>query len=234
MDDHLYRQRAAERALDYVENGMAIGLGTGSTASCMLRELAARLAEGRLHRIVGVPTSEQTAALARKLGIPLTTLEQHPSLDLALDGADEIDPHLRLIKGLGGAMLREKIVAASAQRFIVMASFSKRVERLGERSPLPVEVVAFGMPLCMRRLAALGAEPALRRDHTGAPFVTDEGNLILDSHFGIIDDPEALAAAICAIPGVVAHGLFLGMASLAVIAGPDGIVELECPDASRR
>ncbi|MGC9039240.1 MAG: ribose-5-phosphate isomerase RpiA [Roseiflexus sp.] len=234
MDDHLYRRRAAERALDYVESGMAIGLGTGSTASFMLRGLAARLADGRLQRIVGVPTSEQTAALARELGIPLTTLDRHPSLDLALDGADEIDPHLRLIKGLGGAMLREKIVAASAARFVVMASVSKRVERLGERSPLPVEVVTFGMPLCMRRLAALGGEPVLRCDHSGAPFVTDEGNLILDCHFGVIADPEALAAAICAIPGVVAHGLFLGMASLAVIAGPDGIVELECPDASRR
>lgn len=226
MDDALYRQRAAERALDYVENGMAIGLGTGSTASFMLRGLAARLAEGRLQRIVGVPTSEQTAALARELGIPLTTLDQHPSLDLALDGADEIDPHLRLIKGLGGAMLREKIVAASAKRFIVMASDRKRVERLGERSPLPVEVVAFGMPLCMRRLAALGGKPVLRRDRTGAPFVTDEGHLILDCHFGVIADPEALATAICAIPGVVAHGLFLGMASLAVIAGPDGVVEI--------
>ncbi|GIW02084.1 ribose-5-phosphate isomerase RpiA [Roseiflexus sp.] len=234
MDDHLYRRRAAERALDYVESGMAIGLGTGSTASFMLRGLAARLADGRLQRIVGVPTSEQTAALARELGIPLTTLDRHPSLDLALDGADEIDPHLRLIKGLGGAMLREKIVAASAARFVVMASVSKRVERLGERSPLPVEVVTFGMPLCIRRLAALGGEPVLRCDHSGAPFVTDEGNLILDCHFGVIADPEALAAAICAIPGVVAHGLFLGMASLAVIAGPDGIVELECPDASRR
>ncbi|MDW8212293.1 MAG: ribose-5-phosphate isomerase RpiA [Roseiflexaceae bacterium] len=230
MDDNLYRQRAAERALDYVENGMAIGLGTGSTASFMLRGLAARLAEGRLQRIVGVPTSEQTAALARELGIPLTTLDQHPSLDLALDGADEIDPQLRLIKGLGGAMLREKIVAASAERFIVMASASKRVKRLGERSPLPVEVVAFGMPLCMRRLAALGGEPVLRRDRTGAPFVTDEGHMILDCHFGIIADPEALAAAICAIPGVVAHGLFIGMASLAVIAGPDGIVEIHADE----
>lgn len=226
MDDHLYRQRAAERALDYVENGMAIGLGTGSTASFMLRGLAERLVAGRLQRIAGVPTSEQTAALARELGIPLTTLDQHPSLDLALDGADEIDPQLRLIKGLGGAMLREKIVAASAERFIVMASVSKRVSRLGERSPLPVEVVAFGMPLCVRRLMALGGEPTLRRDRSGAPFVTDEGHLILDCHFGVIADPEALAASISAIPGVVAHGLFLGMASLAVIAGPDGVMEL--------
>ncbi len=229
MDETLYRQLAAERALDYVENGMTLGLGTGSTAFCMLRELAARLDDGRLRHIVGVPTSERTAVLARELGIPLTTLDQHPSLDLALDGADEVDRHLRLIKGLGGAMLREKIVAASAERFIVMASFSKRVEQLGERSPLPVEVVAFGVPLCMRRLAALGGEPMLRRDNTGAPFVTDEGHLILDCHFGVIADPEGLAAAICTIPGVVAHGLFLGMASLAVIAGPDGITEL-CAD----
>jgi ribose 5-phosphate isomerase A len=229
VDDNLYRQRAAEHALGYVESGMTIGLGTGSTATFMLHGLATRLADGRLQRVTGVPTSEVTAALARELGIPLTTLDRQPHLDLALDGADEIDPQLRLIKGLGGAMLREKIVAASAARFVVMAAVSKCVERLGERSPLPVEVVAFGLPLCVRRLRALGGAPALRRDRSGAPFVTDEGNLILDCNFGIIADPEALAASICAIPGVVAHGLFLGMASLAVIAGPDGIVELHAP-----
>lgn len=226
MNEPLYRQLAAKRALDYVEHGMTIGLGTGSTATCMLYELAARLADGRLQHIVGVPTSERTAILARELGIPLATLEQRPRLDLALDGADEIDPKLRLIKGLGGAMLREKIVAASADCFVVMASASKRVAHLGERSPLPVEVVAFGMPFCLRRLAALGSEPALRRNQHGTPFVTDEGHLILDCYFGIIDDPEALESAINAIPGVVAHGLFLGMTSLAVIAGPDGVTEL--------
>ncbi|MGQ9550192.1 MAG: ribose-5-phosphate isomerase RpiA [Roseiflexus sp.] len=229
MDDNLYRQHAAEHALGYVENGMTIGLGTGSTATLMLQGLAARLSDGRLQRVTGVPTSEVTATLARELGIPLTTLDRQPRLDLALDGADEIDPQLRLIKGLGGAMLREKIVAASSERFVVVATAGKCVERLGERSPLPVEVVAFGLPLCARRLRALGGTPTLRRNRSGAPFVTDEGNLILDCSFGIIADPEALAVSICAIPGVVAHGLFLGMASLAVIAGPGGIVELRAP-----
>ncbi|NWG21992.1 MAG: ribose-5-phosphate isomerase RpiA [Chloroflexi bacterium] len=224
MEDlEIYKQMAAQRCLDYVESGMALGLGTGATAGWMLRELAARLADGRLRQIVGVPTSERTALLARELGITLVTLEQQPRLDLALDGADEVDPQLRLIKGLGGALLREKIVAASADRFLVMGSAIKRVARLGERSPLPVEVVAFGIPLCARRLAALGCEPVLRRDSTGAPFITDEGHVILDCRFGVIDDPEALAAAIHAIPGVVEHGLFIGMASLAVLAGAGGV-----------
>lgn len=224
MEDlEIYKRQAADRALDFVESGMVLGLGTGATATWMLHELAARLADGRLRDIIGVPTSSRTAALAQELGIELTTLDRRPRLDLALDGADEIDPQLRLIKGLGGALLREKIVAASADRFLVMASAIKRVVQLGERTPVPIEVIAFGIPLCAKRLDALGAEPALRRDATGAPYVTDEGHAILDCRFNSISDPEALSCAIRAIPGVVEHGLFVGMTSIAVIAGPDGV-----------
>jgi ribose 5-phosphate isomerase A len=218
-----YKQQAAERALTYIQSGMALGLGTGSTARHVLRGLAARLRDGRLHDVVGVPTSEETAALARELGIPLVTLAERPQLDLAIDGADEIDPALNAIKGLGGALLREKIVAASAQRFILVGDESKLVKRLGTRAPLPVEVIPFGLPLCERRLAALGCAPTLRRTARGDPFSTDEGNQILDCRFDTIDDAPVLAVAISTIPGVVEHGLFLDMAAQAVVAGPGGV-----------
>jgi ribose 5-phosphate isomerase A len=218
-----YKQQAAEHALAYVQSGMALGLGTGSTATHMLRGLAARLRDGRLRDVVGVPTSEATAALARELGVPLVTLAERPRLDLAIDGADEIDPALDLIKGMGGALLREKIVAASAERFVVVGDETKLVARLGERTPVPVEVIPFGLPLCERRLAALGCVPTLRRNIAGDPFRTDEGNAILDCRFATIDDAPALAAAISAIPGAVGHGLFLGMAALALVAGSGGV-----------
>jgi ribose 5-phosphate isomerase A len=219
-----FKRLAAERALDtYVRSGMALGLGSGSTATAMLRVLGERLAAGALRDVVGVPTSERTERAARQLGIPLTTLDARPELDVALDGADEVAPGLHLIKGLGGALLREKIVAASAATFVVIADVSKRVARLGELRPLPVEVVAFGRALCERRLAALGCEPVLRVAADGAPFRTDEGNLILDCRFGGIDDPAELARGIESIPGVVGHGLFVRMAAAAVLAGPDGV-----------
>jgi ribose 5-phosphate isomerase A len=222
----LYKQQAAERALQYVQSGMALGLGTGSTAKHVLEALAQRLLDGRLRDIVGVPTSEAAAALARQLGIPLTTLEQHPRLDLAIDGADEIDPALNLIKGLGGALLREKIVAASAERFIIIADETKPVPQLGTRAPLPVEVVAFGLPLATRRLAELGSSPALRRTADGRAFRTDEGHVILDCRFAGIGDVAALNAAIKAIPGVVEHGMFIGMASVALVGGAGGVATL--------
>jgi ribose 5-phosphate isomerase A len=222
-DLDIYKQQAAQHALEFVQSGMALGLGTGSTATHMLRGLAVRLRDGRLRDVVGVPTSEGTAALARELGIPLVTLEARPQLDLAIDGADEIDTALNAIKGLGGALLREKIVAASAQRFVIVGDETKLVERLGAHAPLPVEVIPFGLPLCERRLAALGCVPTLRRAADGSPFRTDEDNVILDCRFDSIDDAPALAAAISAIPGVVGHGLFLGMAALALVAGPAGV-----------
>jgi len=222
-DAERYKQQAAEQALQYVESGMALGLGTGSTAAYMLKGLAQRLADGRLRDIVGVPTSEATAASARLLGIPLVTLDQRPQLDLTLDGADEIDPQLNLIKGRGGALLREKIVAACSQRLIILANDSKLVAQLGTHAPLPVEVIMFALPLCVRRLAELGGSATLRHTADGSPFRTDEGNVILDCRFAGIPDPAPLSTAINAIPGVVEHGLFIGMAMIALVAGPAGV-----------
>ena len=219
MSDEDAKRAAAEAAVAAeVRSGMALGLGTGTTASHVTVAVGRLLREGALGDIVAVPTSEATAALAREHGVPLTTLTEQPQLALCLDGADEIAPDLGLVKGLGGALLREKIVASAADRFVVVADGSKRVARLGEHTPVPVEVIPFGEAVCARALAALGCIPEPR-----AGFVTDEGNHILDCRFGPIADPAALATAIRAIPGVVEHGLFLGMAAAAYVAGPDGI-----------
>ncbi len=228
MSDELraYKRAAAERALDEVASGMLLGLGTGSTAEAMLRALGERLRAGRLRDVRGVPTSEATARLARELQIPLTTLDEHPALDLALDGTDEVDPRLDLIKGLGGALLREKIVASASRGLIIMADEGKRVSRLGERAPIPVEIVAFGRALVERRVRELGGAPELRRAADGRPFVTDEGHHIVDCRFGLFD-PPAVDAALAAIPGVVGHGLFLGLATRVVLAGPAGVSVLE-------
>ena len=211
---------------------MDLGLGTGSTALAFLELLAGRVREGLTVR--GVPTSEATRQAAERLGIPLTTLDDAPELDLAVDGADEIDPALRLIKGGGGALLREKIVAAAARRMVVIADGSKQVPVLG-RFPLPVEVVRFGLAATRRAVAEAardaGCEGAteLRRRADGAPFVTDEGHHILDCGFGRIPDPERLAAAFCGVPGVVEHGLFLGLADVACIARETGVEVIEAP-----
>jgi ribose 5-phosphate isomerase A len=219
------KQRAAAAALDYIEPGMKLGLGTGSTASRFVALLGAKVAAGL--QVIGVPTSEATRAQAEALSIPLTTLEQTPELDLTIDGADELDAALRLIKGGGGALLREKIVAASSRRMIVIADASKKVARLGA-FPLPVEVVPFGLGSTQIRVeracAALGLSGAVTlRRKDDARFVTDGGHYILDCAFGAIPDPERLAATLAAVPGVVDHGLFLGLASVALVAGPEGV-----------
>jgi ribose 5-phosphate isomerase A len=224
-----FKRQAAEHALRYIQNGMILGLGTGSTATHMLHVLAEALRDGRLRDIVGVPTSDAIGALARQLGVPIATLDERPQLDLALDGADEIDPALNLIKGLGGALLREKIVESSANRFIVLADETKLVAQLGTRAPLPVEVVAFGMPLATRRLAELGGVPTLRRSADGSVFHTDEGHVILDCRFPGIADAAALNTAINAIPSVAGHGLFVGMASVALVGGPAGVATMVRP-----
>jgi ribose 5-phosphate isomerase A len=217
------KQAAARRAVEFVADGMVLGLGSGTTMLHVLDALGERVRAGL--RVVGVPTSETTAARARALGIPLTTLAERPGLDLALDGADEIDPQLDLVKGRGGSLLREKVVAAAARRLVIVADMSKLVPRLGAQAPVPVEVVPFAAAWCARRLGGLGARAALRGGEQ-APFVTDNGHWILDCAFGPIADAGSLAAAIRALPGVVEHGFFLGMADTAVVAHADGRIEV--------
>jgi ribose 5-phosphate isomerase A len=222
MNADAQKRAAAARALDFVRPGMRLGLGTGSTAAHFVDVLAERVRGGL--DVVGVPTSEATEAQALRLGVPLTTLEETPQLDLTVDGADEIAPDLALIKGGGGALLREKIVAAASDRMIVIADETKWVPRLG-RFPLPVEVVPFGLAATRRALDAAVApvRSTLRQGKDGHAFVTDGGHFILDVPLGRIADPGALAARLNQIPGVVEHGLFVGLAHLAILAGPDGV-----------
>lgn len=221
IDPDAQKRAAAEHSLRFVEPGMVVGLGTGSTAAHVVRQLGARVRAGLDVR--GVPTSQATRALALAEGIPLVDLADVARVDVTIDGADEIGPGLALIKGGGGALLHEKIVAAASTRMVVVADASKRVARLGA-FPLPVEVVPFGWRQAAARLAALGAEVA-RRERDGAPFVTDEGNYIVDCRFGAIEDPAALAARIAPLTGVVEHGLFVGLATVAVIGRADGVEE---------
>jgi len=223
----LRRAAGAEAVARYVRDGMRLGLGTGSTASAMIEALAARIVAGDVRDIAGVPTSEATAALCGRLGVPLTTLAETPALDVVIDGADEVDPGLDLIKGLGGAHLREKVVASAGRAMIVVADESKLVAHLGDRAPLPVEVVEFALPVCERALHDLGWEPTRRAAADGSPFVTDEGNAILDCRRADWADPAALAAAVKAVPGVVEHGFFLGIATAVVVGTRDGVRVLE-------
>ncbi|MCS4241388.1 ribose 5-phosphate isomerase A [Rhizobium sp. BIGb0125] len=216
--------KAAEAALSYVEDGMRLGIGTGSTAEEFVRLLAEKVAGGL--KVQGVPTSERTARLCVELGIPLKSLEELPQLDLTIDGADEVDGNLSLIKGGGGALLREKIVAAASSRMIVIADESKVVETLGA-FPLPIEINAFGLASTRIAIEALASRLGLTgelklRGTEDGPFTTDGGHLIFDASFGRIPDSETLANQLNAIPGVVEHGLFINMASLAIIAGPGG------------
>lgn len=225
MDAKALKIEAARVALAHVEDGMRLGIGTGSTAAEFVRLLAEKVSGGM--RITGVPTSERTAALCAELGVSLSTLDETPELDLTIDGADEVDPGLDLIKGGGGALLREKIVASASARMIVIADQSKLVDTLG-RFPLPIEVNRFGLRATERAITRAAAElglsgPLTLRVTNGQPFVTDGGHLILDASFGRIPDTRALSNALHAVPGVVEHGLFLGMAQLGIIAGADGI-----------
>jgi len=225
MNRDAQKQAAGEAAVTLVRDGMVVGLGTGSTARFAIDALAERVRQGL--RIVGIPTSERSAAQARGAGIPLTTLEDQHRIDLTIDGADEIARgSLNLIKGLGGALLREKIVAAASERLVIVADAAKLVDRLGTGVPVPVEVVPFGWQTTAERLAQLGADPVLRLDTAGQPFHTDGGNLILDCGFGAIADPAALEPALSHVVGVVESGLFIGMADLALVAGDDGVQRL--------
>lgn len=224
MDARQMKIKAAEAALAHVEDGMRLGIGTGSTAEEFVRLLAEKVADG--FRIEGVPTSERTARLCLELGVPLKSLDELPELDLTIDGADEVDGQLRLIKGGGGALLREKIVAAASARMIVIADETKLVETLG-RFPLPIEVNPFGLAATRKAIdkvaAALNLSGEIDLRSTGKEtFMTDGGHYILDASFGRIPDAEALSERLHAIPGVVEHGLFINLASAAVIAGPAG------------
>ncbi|HET7273912.1 MAG TPA: ribose 5-phosphate isomerase A [Longimicrobiaceae bacterium] len=218
------KRAAAVRAADWIENGMRVGLGTGSTIRHLLEHIAERRREGHLQNIVGIPTSNQTAVLAHKLEIPLGTLDDYPELDLTIDGADEVDPNLGLIKGLGGALLREKIVAAASSVFVVAVDDAKLVDRLGTRAPLPVEVDPFGVSVHLPFLLRLGAEPVLRLDAAGEIVRTDGGNYIIDCDFPTgIASPEAIQAQLERRPGVLESGLFLDMATAVVVANSEEV-----------
>jgi ribose 5-phosphate isomerase A len=210
----------AERALEFVPDGGVVGLGTGHAAAAFLHALGERVRAGL--RVRGVPTSQASADLARQLGIPLTTLDEVDALDVDVDGADEVDPRGDLIKGYGGAMVREKIVAASARRLVILVGPEKLVPVLGSHGKLPVEVIPFGLPLCRRGLTSLGCAPELRT-HDGRPFVTDNGNVILDCRVSPLARPAELEQAIRAIPGVVGTGLFLGMVPTVLVQRGDTV-----------
>ncbi len=223
------KQKAAEKAVEQVQSGMIVGLGTGSTSYHAVNAIGRRVREEGLS-IVGVPTSERTAQQARELNIPLATLEEQPALDLAIDGADEIElGTLHLIKGAGGALLREKLVEVSAARLIIIADERKKVQKLGAHFAIPVEVVQFGWKSTFARLEALACKPVRRLHENGAPYITDEKHFLLDCQFGLIEDAATLAAQIKAITGVVEHGLFIHMADEAIIATSTGIETLYPP-----
>jgi ribose 5-phosphate isomerase A len=221
------KQQAADQVLAYIRPGTIVGLGAGSTAILAVRGLAEKLARGELTDIQGIPCSRVIEAEARRLGIPLTTLEDHPVIDLTFDGADEVDPALNLIKGGGGALLREKIVAQASRREIIIVDESKLSPALGTNWAVPVEVIPFGWRTQAAYLESLGAQPRLRLGDDGASFKTDQGNFILDSVFGPISDPVSLGARLDARTGIVAHGLFLGLATEVIVAGASGIRHLK-------
>ena len=222
----MQKQAAANAAAALVQDGMIVGLGSGSTAALAVEAIGQRVACGL--RIVGIPTSEATAAQARRCNIALTSLNENPCIDLTIDGADEVEKGtLHLIKGHGGALLREKIVASSSSRFVVIADESKLVQRLGARFTVPVEVERFGWMATAQKLERLGCGTSIRRNDQGVEFLTDGQNYILDCSFGLIADPPALARAIDAVVGVIEHGIFPGMTSQALVAGSNGVQALK-------
>jgi ribose 5-phosphate isomerase A len=223
MAHELEKEAAARASLKFVKNGQIVGIGTGSTAAFFIQLLGEEVRKGL--RIQAIPTSDRSREQAASVGIPLTTFEEHPEIDVTVDGADELDEHLRLVKGGGGALLREKIVGSATKQYVIIADSSKRVAVLG-KFPLSVEVIKFAQPVVERKIQALGAKVDLRRDAKGDPFLTDEHNHILDCHFGQIRNPEALARSLSDMPGVVEHGLFIGMADVVLLANGSQVVEL--------
>lgn len=223
LDAAQLKRQAAIAAVDWIESGMVVGLGAGSTALQAIIRLGERLKAGDLREIVGIPCSQQVAADAQRYGVPLTSLDDHPVIDLTIDGADEVDPQLRVIKGGGGALLREKIVAQASRREIIIVDPSKLSPRLGTLWAVPIEVIPFGARSQWAFLEGLGATVTLRKTGEGSTFHTDQGNLILDANFGPIPDVEALAQALNNRAGIVEHGLFLGLVTDLIVAAPDGI-----------
>jgi ribose 5-phosphate isomerase A len=220
------KRAAADRALDFVKDGMVVGLGTGSTAFFVIEGLGKRVAEGL--SVVGIPTSERTAAQARSLNIPLSSLAARPSIDLTIDGADEVERKtLHLIKGLGGALLREKIVAAASQQLVIVVDQEKLVDRLGDHTPVPVEVVQFGWQATAAALTKLGADPVLRHATEDHPLITDGGNYILDCRFARITDPRKLEKQVNMTVGVVESGLFIDRTSAVIVASEGGVEILD-------
>lgn len=217
------KEAAARASLQFVKDGQVVGLGTGSTAAFFIQLLGEKVKNGL--RVRGIPTSVRSRDQALSLGIPLTTLDECQEIDVTVDGADEVDPQLRLIKGGGGALLREKIVASATKLQVIVADASKQVKVLG-KFPLPVEVVKFAQALVARKIEALGAHVALRRAADGTPYLSDENNYILDCRFGQIPDADGLAKQLADLPGVVEHGLFIGLTSLVLIAKGSEVVEL--------
>jgi ribose 5-phosphate isomerase A len=220
---NLEKEAAARASLNFVRDGNIVGLGTGSTAAYAVRFLGERVQAGL--KIRGIPTSVHTKDLAASLGIPLTTLDEFQQIDVTIDGADEFDPQLHLIKGGGGALLREKIIASASRQVVIIADSSKQAAVLG-KFPLPVEVVAFAQALVAKRIATLGATVKLRQDAKGNPFVTDEGHHILDCSFGQIPDPPALARVLSDMPGIVEHGLFIDLATVVLVGKGENVTEL--------
>jgi ribose 5-phosphate isomerase A len=223
------KRTAAERAVDRVTSGMRVGLGTGSTAIHATRKIGELLRDGALRDVVGFPTSKATWAEARALGIPLLADDDPGALDITIDGADEVDPELNVIKGGGGALLREKIVAQASRRMVVVVDADKLSARLGTRFPLPVEVVPFGWRAQARYLESLGARVDVRTDEARRTFETDQGNLILDCAFGPISDARQLADVLGRRAGIVEHGLFLELATDLIVADADGVRHVQAP-----
>src|ERR1700693_5884583 len=222
------KEAAARASLRFVQDGQVVGLGTGSTAAYFIQLLGEQVKNGL--RIRGIPSSDRSREQAASLGIPLTTLDECQQIDVAVDGADEFDPQLRLIKGGGGALLREKIVASATRQLVIVADRTKRVAVLG-KFPLPVAVIKFAQALVKKKIEALGAQVEVRRNADGKAYLTDENNYILDCRFGQISDADALARQLSDMPGVVEHGLFIGMASVFLLADSSNIIELQAPDS---
>lgn len=222
----VFKQQAAEAAVEFIQPGMIIGLGEGSTARIALHRIADLIQSGKLPDVLGVPASEHIGQQAEALGVPLTTLAQHPTVDVTIDGADEVDPQLNLIKGGGGALLREKILAQASRREIIIVDASKLSPALGTTWALPVEVIPFMWEAHLPFLRDLGGDPILRRNADGSPYHTDQANLILDVNFGPIADAAALAEALSHRAGIVEHGLFIDLATDVIVAGADGVRHL--------